>query len=339
MSRILPLFLLLMSLSACAPQMMTVGDPVFQPRIERASAARAVMADGARLPMLVFAAERPRAVILALHGFNDYSNAFAAPGPGPWLAEQGVTLYAVDQRGFGRAPGRGLWAGDARMAEDVATLVKLVREQHPGLPVYLLGISMGGAVAMRTMTLPEPPEVDGLILAAPAVWGWENLNRLYAATLWTAAHLAPSATLTGRGLEIWPSDNIEMLRALGRDPLVIKETRIDTLYGLVGLMDRAYGAAPEIRVPVLLLYGGKDEIVPPDAVTGAFGAMRDAHVNVTAICYPGGYHMLLRDLEREVVWRDVAAWIENREKELPSGDGGDMRRCGSLAKGEWDNKS
>lgn len=321
-------------LCACAPRLMAVGEPVYKPHLEQTVPSDAVMADGTRLPLLVFAAEEPRAVIVALHGFNDYSNAFAAPGPGPWLAEQGVTLYAGDQRGFGRAPGRGLWAGDTRMAEDAATLVKLVRERHPDLPVYLLGTSMGGAVAMRTMTLPDPPQVEGLILVAPAVWGWQNLNRLYAGTLWTAAHLAPSATLTGRGLEIWPSDNIEMLRALGRDPLVIKETRIDTLYGLVGLMDRAYGAAPEIQVPVLLLYGAKDEIVPPDAVTGAFGAMRDARVNVTAVCYPAGYHMLLRDLERETVWRDVAAWIETDGGSLPSDDKDGLRRCGPLADDE-----
>ena len=321
-------------LSACAPRLMTVGDPVYKPHIEQVVPSHAVMADGTRLPLLVFAAEKPHAVIVALHGFNDYSNAFAAPGPGPWLAEQGVTLYAVDQRGCGRAPGRGLWAGDRRMAEDAVTLVELVRERHPGLPVYLLGTSMGGAVAMRTMMLPEPPEVEGLILAAPAVWGWQKLNHFYAAALWTAAHLAPAATLTGRGLDIWPSDNIEMLRALGRDPLVIKETRIDTLYGLVQLMDSAYAAAPKLDVPVLLLYGAKDEIVPAGSIADAYEAMEEADVNVTAACYPDGYHMLLRDLERETVWRDVAAWIESGGDSLFSGKEGDLRHCRPLEDGE-----
>lgn len=329
--RVLLSLCLMALLSACTPRLMTVGEPVYKPHLEQVAPSHAVMADGTRLPLLVFAAEEPRAVAVALHGFNDYSNAFAAPGPGPWLAGQGVTVYAADQRGFGRAPGRGLWAGDTRMAEDAATLVKLVRARHPGIPVYLLGISMGGAIALRTMTLEEPPELDGLILSAPAVWGWQKLNSFYAATLWTAAHLAPSATLTGQGLRIWPSDNIEMLRALGRDPFVIKKTRIDTLYGLVGLMDRAYDAAPEINVPVLLLYGAKDEIVPARSVAAAFGAMREAHVNVTAACYPAGYHMLLRDLEREIVWRDIAAWMENRNAPLPSGHTGDLRRCGPLA--------
>lgn len=320
-------FCLAALLCACAPQMMKVGDPVFEPRIERASAARAVMPDGARLPMLVFEADEPRAVLLALHGFNDYSNSFAEPGPGPWFARQGITLVAIDQRGFGRAPGHGLWAGDRRMAEDVAAVAALLRAEYPDVPLYLIGESMGGAVAMRAMALDEPPEVDGLILSAPAVWGWQELNGFYGAALWTAAHLAPSATLTGRGLEIWPSDNIEMLRVLARDPLVIKETRIDTLYGLVGLMDSAYDAAPEIRKPVLLLYGAKDEIVPAAAIAGTIERLEAAHLDVTSACYPNGYHMLLRDLEREQVWKDIAAWIEQRTTPLPSGNMRDLRQC------------
>jgi alpha-beta hydrolase superfamily lysophospholipase len=331
MSRIfLPLFLFAF-LAACAPRMMAVGDPVFEPRIERASVARAVMADGARLSMLVFEAEHPRAVLLALHGFNDYSNSFAEPGPGPWFARQGITLVAIDQRGFGLAPGHGLWAGGQRMAEDVAAVAALLRAEYPGLPLYLIGESMGGAVAMRAMALDTPPDVDGLILSAPAVWGWRQMNGLYGAVLWTAARLAPSATLTGRGLEIWPSDNIEMLRALARDPLIVKETRIDALYGLVGLMDSAYAAAPEIGKPVLLLYGARDEIVPAAAIAGTVERLAAAQTSVTSACYPDGYHMLLRDLQREQVWKDIAAWIAQTAPPLPSGHEGDLRQCGPLA--------
>lgn len=329
--RILAAVLAILALSACAPRLMGVGDPVFEPRLATASPLRAIMADGAHLPLLVFAPENPKAVVLGLHGFNDYSNTFGSFGPGEFLAGQGIAVYAMDQRGFGGAPGRGLWAGDRRMAEDAAAAAALLRKRHPGLPIYVLGTSMGGAVAMRMMTLPEPPEIDGLILSAPAVWGWQNLNRFYAATLWTAARLAPSATLTGSGLEIWPSDNIDMLRALGRDPQVIKETRIGTLQGLVTLMDEAYKAADRIPVPVLLLYGARDQIVPPHATAAALGLMRAGDVEVTPVCYPAGYHMLLRDKQRETVWRDIAAWIEARGAPLPSGADMDLRPCGPLA--------
>ena len=87
----------------------------------------------------------PRAVILALHGFNDYSNAFAAPGAA-W-ARLGIATYAYDQRGFGAAPARGRWAGGRVFAEDATTAACLLRQRHPGVPLYLLGESMGGGRA------------------------------------------------------------------------------------------------------------------------------------------------------------------------------------------------
>lgn len=329
MLRFFAVFLIIVAAPACAPRQMTVGDAVFEPRLEHGSAVTAaVMADGARLPVLSFEPENPRAVVIGLHGFNDYAGAFAEPGPGAWLAERGLAVYAYDQRGFGRAPGRGYWAGDTRMAEDLAAVVTLLRARHPGLPVYVVGTSMGGAVAMRAMTLPEPPAVDGLILSAPAVWGWRSMNGLYATVLRLAAHTVPGRRLTGQGLGIRPSDNIEMLRALGRDPLVIKETRIDAVYGLVGLMDSAYEASGNLGVPVLLLYGAYDELVPPRPTVAALEAMRGGGLPVTALCYPDGWHMLLRDLQRETVWSDIAAWIEGRE--LPSSRS-DLRPCGALA--------
>lgn len=309
----------------CAPRLMATGDPAFAPRIEGRSV---VTSDGARLPLRVWQAAAPRAVIIGVHGFNDYSNAFDMPGQ--WFADHGVTVYAFDQRGFGEAPGRGLWAGDTRMADDLGAVVALVRAEHPGLPVYLLGESMGGGVVMRAFSLPDPPRVDGVILAAPAVWGWRSMNSFYEVALWTGAHLAPGATVSGRGLGFRASDNVEMLRALGRDPLVIKETQIGTIYGLVNLMDAAAISAGRIDVPVLLLYGAHDEIVPQPPVAVALADMRRAGVDVTAACYPNGYHMLLRDLERKSVWKDIASWLSDPRTPLPSG-AEDLKPCASMA--------
>jgi alpha-beta hydrolase superfamily lysophospholipase len=309
----------------CAPRLMAVGDPVYSPRLEQTDI---VMPDGARLPLRIWATPNPKAIIVGLHGMNDYSNAFDMPGR--WFIQHGITLYAYDQRGFGDAPGRGLWAGSTRMAEDLESVVAVVRAQHPGVPVYLLGESMGGGVAMRAFSLPNPPRVDGVILAAPAVWGWRSMNAFYETALWVSAHTVPFMTLTGRGLDIQPSDNIEMLRALGRDPMVIKETQIGTIYGLVNLMDDAAVSAGRIGVPVLLMYGAHDQIVPPLPVADALTAMRSSNVPVTPACYKSGWHMLLRDLERETVWTDIAAWIANPRAPLPSG-AQNLAPCEALA--------
>ena len=115
---------------------------------------------------------RPR-WCLGSHGFNDYSNFFNAAAT--YLAARGIASYSYDQRGFGRAAHRGMWPGTKTLARDLGSAVGALRRRHPGVPLYVLGMSMGGAVALVAMAAPDPPEVDGLILVAPAVWARETM--------------------------------------------------------------------------------------------------------------------------------------------------------------------
>lgn len=275
--------------------------------------------DGAKLPLRRWLPKaEPQAALIALHGFNDYSNFFQKPGE--YLSGQGIACFAYDQRGFGAAPQRGLWAGSAAYSHDLQVLVNLVRLHYPGRPIYLLGESMGGAVVITAMNEAEMPPVDGVILAAPAVWARETMPWYQTSLLWTLAHTMPWLSLTGKGVEVHPSDNIEMLRALGRDPLVIKETRVDAIYGLADLMDTAFDGATSLRGNTLMLYGEKDDIIPKEP-TYAFLQQfltKDTAVKTVAF-YPQGYHMLLRDLQAPKLWRDIIAWIGARSSKLPSG--------------------
>ena len=92
-----------------------------------------------------------------------------------------------------------------------------------------------------------PPKADGLILIAPAVWGRQSMPFSYRLALWTSAHTIRWKSFSGSGLKIMPSDNIEVLRANGRDPLFIKGSRSDAIYGLVKLMGDAYAVAPRLK--------------------------------------------------------------------------------------------
>src|SRR5262249_53375217 len=149
---------------------------------------------------------------------------------GPWFAERGVALYAYDARGQGRSPGRGLWGGEELMTEDVRTAVAVARRMYPHATIAVVGESMGAAEAMCAFGSDHPPQADRVILAAPAVWGWSTLPSAYALTLWTSAHMFPwEAVQPPRGVvrHITPSDNIEMLRHIGRDRNMLFTTRID----------------------------------------------------------------------------------------------------------------
>lgn len=267
-----------------------------------------VAADGATLKLSHWPVARPKAIVIALHGFNDYRNFFATPAE--YLQQQGIASYAYDQRGFGESPHPGYWAGVDAYAEDLKQFTALVKAEHPGIPVYLLGESMGGAVVIDTVSRFQTPRIAGIILAAPAVWGRKTMPWYQTSLLWTLSHTLPWLTLTGEGLEIMPSDNIEMLRALGRDPLVIKKTRVDAVYGLTDLMDNALASAEKIDAETLMLYGKKDEIVPAEpTMQFVEGLLTHQPETKTVVYYPNGYHMLLRDLQAPTIWADIAQWI------------------------------
>jgi len=134
----------------------------------------------------------------------------------------------------------------------------------------------------------------------------------------TTVHAAPWLRLTGEGLKIMASDNIDMLRGLGRDPLVIKATRVDAMYGLVGLMDEALADAGKLSASTFVLYGERDQVVPKEPIARMLESMPGCPQTRVAF-YENGYHLLLRDLQAEQPWRDIAAWIENHGSSLPSG--------------------
>ena len=274
--------------------------------------ANALMSDGYVLPLSVWKPEGEiKAVVLALHGMNDYRHAFADAGTR--LAASGIATYAYDQRGFGETEWRGMWAGTQRMVLDMETMAALLHAQYPAVPLYLLGDSMGGAVLLASLSHnPGPQGVAGMVLVAPAVWGRDTMNPFQRTLLWLGAHTLPALELTGKGLHIKASDNIDMLRALGRDPLVIKKTRIDAISGLADLMDEAAASVPRLRGKVLIQLGAHDEVIPKNPTCQMLAVLADrTEQQPRVVIYPEGYHMLTRDLRADIVLRDIARWISD----------------------------
>ncbi len=319
LSRIGLLFSLL--LAACSPHVELPGPSVMEPRIE---ADALIMADGYRLPLRVVSPEAAevKGALVALHGFNDYSNAFAEQSKA-WSAA-GLAVYAYDQRGFGASEGRGLWHGDDAMVDDLRTTVRLVKDRHPNLPVTIIGESMGGAVVLAALGAEPPVRADRAVLSAPAVWGRAVMPWWQRWPLWFFSRTTPWLKLRPpRGLKIKPSDNIKMLRALGRDPYFIHETRVDAVHGLVGLMDRAYDGIPRLgpvieKIPTLLLLGAKEDVLPGRTVDALLARLpQDAPWRYAL--YDSGYHMLTRDLNADIVIKDIASFALDPSAPLPSG--------------------
>ena len=310
----LALFLLIVIVAACTPERISIPQDVGNMRISNDTL---ITADGVHLPLRKWEPEtNPKAIILALHGFNDYSDAFSEPAV--YWAREGFLVYAFDQRGFGATSSAGRWPGKNILVQDLLAAAKFFAHSHQGIPLYLLGESMGGAVLIAASQYLPQGIISGIILAAPAVWARDTMPPLYTATLWVAAQIVPWLRLSGQGLQIQASDNHEMLVALANDPLVIKRTRVDTMNGLVNLMDDALKSSSTLTAPTLLLYGANDEVIPKHATAKMLATTNNAP---RAVVYPSGYHMLLRDLGAHIVLTDIVEWIRDPAIEPPSGYG------------------
>lgn len=260
--------------------------------------------DGAKLGLTAWEAENPVAAIVAVHGMNDYAGAFFYAGP--YWAERGISVYAYDQRGFGRSPYFGRWAGAKAMTQDLRAVVAAVRARHPGLPLYIVGHSMGCAVILSAMK-EEPLDVDGAALAAAGIWGGASMSIFYRSTLNLAAMFAPGKTLTGESAGRQASDNIEFLRSMYDDPLVIKETRIEAILGAERMMGEGYDASNDVSGDFLFLYGEKDEIIPVKQLRKTAARLSG---DVRVIAYPDGWHMTFADNQRNRPLQDIVDWIE-----------------------------
>lgn len=298
------------TLSACAPLRQKPELAALGFRGPRLADEAFISFDGAHLGLMRWLPTgEPDWVVVGLHGMNEYANAYHLAAA--WWAGRGIATYALDVRGFGRSPERGVWAPAELVIEDVRLLVEAVRERHPRAKVALAGISMGGGLAISAMATPDPPRVDKLMLFAPAVWGWSNQPLPNKLSLWITAHtkgdwvVKPPEWLVR---EVTPSDNIEELRRMGRDPLMIWGARSDALYGLVELMERAWTSPGAISVPVAWFYGANDHIIPRAPTVEAVGRLKSG---ARTAYYPKGYHLLLVDQQAEAVWRDAEAFLRD----------------------------
>lgn len=311
------LALILAVLGACAP-LRQQPLPSLQPTAPAFAAAHLIASDGAQLGMQHWQPQgvAPWVVIVALHGMNDYSGAFALPGP--YWAQRGAAIYAIDLRGFGKSPNRGVWPALPLLRQDIRDAVQAARTAHPGVPVMLLGLSMGAAAAMDVETSGQPTGAQGLILVSPAVWGWSQMPWAYRAALRLAALTAPGARLEppkGVIAQVTPSDNITLLRRMGSDANLLFETRTDALLGLVNLMERASDAVEHLPPGTLYMLGARDEIIPPAVAERAAARLPQG---VRVLRYPQGYHLLLGDVQAEAVWRDILAHLAGPFDSLPS---------------------
>ena len=224
--------------------------------------------DGAEVPYRLWLARKPRAAVLLLHGAFDYAAAFEEIGPR--FARRGFTSIAFDQRGFGATASRGTWMGAARMADDMAEAAKFVLGRVPAnVPLFAIGESLGGAVAIHGAASGAVPQLKGLVLAAPCALASPFRPRLLA---WLAASLRAmggDAELVFERLSGWELTPAAAIRLLG-DPLVMRRIPPEILCGMATLALSSVSEATRVKIPVLTLVGARDQLVRQSCIRQLF---------------------------------------------------------------------
>lgn len=267
-------------------------------------------------------AQPPKAVVLLVHGTLVHSGFYA-----PWAEElraHGYAVFGIDLRGWGQSQGHGRrgYVGDYDEYErDLDIAWQEARSRYPGVPLYLQGESLGGAVVLLESVEHRHP-VDGLILNAPAVKPNPGVGFLRAPgplgefNLWAAAEVGklgpdmPFLPIVRWHWALgWVLTDKEGQQRFIDDP-ACTHTWLPAAYvtALQKVSSRLKKNLAEVHEPVLILQGTKDVLVP--ASSSSFTLLHVASRDKTLKLYPGMNHATLHDVGRQKVWADIVDWLD-----------------------------
>ena len=260
-------------------------------------------------------------IIIKVHGYNDYSNSFNVSGK--YFANHGIKSLSFDLNGFGKNTNAGEWFGLKLHVKNIFNIVKKIRNKYPKKKIFLMGESMGGAITISLLEKQKNIPIDGVILVAPAIWNFTETNFFKSFSLKIMSNIFPNLKINGKGLiEVTASNNNEMLKELSKDKFFIHKPSLESLRGIIKLMDESFlDAKKYFKNPAfktLILVPLKDEIVPRKPLISIISDLNDQNNFLKKIkinLYQDSLHMILRDLQGHQVMDDIKNWVfEDNDK-------------------------
>ena len=264
--------------------------------------------DGLRLFYRHWDVSRPRAVCLLVHGLAEHSGRYG--NLAGRLTAKGHSVWSMDHRGHGRSEGiRGDCRSFREFVDDLHLLKQRAAEALPGLPLFVIGHSLGGLIAL-TYAVDHPQEIRGVAVSSPALKLTHKTPAWKVALVTAIAKVAPLA----------PFQNGVNSSNLCRDPQVVEAYRKDPLIHSVltarcalALQDALRGSlelAGRLNVPCVIFQSGTDQVCDPE--TAREFARRANGAPLSLRRYDGMYHELFNEPERGRVIEDLCQWLEER---------------------------
>ena len=246
-----------------------------------------------------------KAVLLIVHGFGEHSGRYQ--NIVNTLVPRGFAVYSFDNHGHGRSSGkRGHVARWEVFRSDVAAAAARVREKEPGVPFFIMGHSMGGLIVLEYV-LHHPQGLSGMIVSGPAL-SQEAVSPVMLAAGRVISRIWPSFTMDTKLAASAVSRDAEVVRAYESDPLVhsMGSARLGTEMGKA--MKYVLANAHALTLPVLIIHGGADQLVPARTSRELFEKISSQ--DKTRLDYPGAYHETHNDLGWEKPVAEIAGWLE-----------------------------
>jgi acylglycerol lipase len=255
------------------------------------------------LPELPDAA--PKAVVVVAHGFGEYSGRYQ--NLVDTLVPSGYAMYAPDHRGHGRSDGhRALIDKYTYLLDDLDRVFARAAADYPGLPVFLLGHSMGGNIALGS-ALAHQERLTGLILSGPAITtdGIPKPLQMLARTLGKIAPKAPTQKLSSAGVSSDPT----VVAAYDADPLVFHgKMPAGTASALITTSLEFPKRLSSLRIPLLVVHGSADKLVSVES--GKTAHQLAGSADKTLKIYEGFAHEVFNEPRHAEVLADVVAWLD-----------------------------
>lgn len=253
-----------------------------------------------------------KAVFLCVHGLGLHNGTYEPLGK--HLSSLGYPVYAIDVRGFGswmEAKGRECVDFEGCLA-DIKSTLKVIRRAHPGKPVFLLGESMGGAIALRAVAR-YPELVDGLVSSVPAGDRFKQGQT----SLKVALHFlaGPDRPMNvGESVIKQATDKPELRAAWQNDPLARMKLSPKELIQFQSFMNQNHDSAREIKdKPVLIVQGVLDKLVRPEGTVELFNKLSTTDKEIALI--PNGEHLIFEENQfSDQVVEILVAWVELHRK-------------------------
>ncbi|MGA7397315.1 MAG: lysophospholipase [Solirubrobacterales bacterium] len=252
-----------------------------------------------------------KAQVVIVHGYGEHGDRYTRLAE--HLAGEGFSVWANDHRGHGLSDGdRGLLTRLSDAVADVDHVVGMARDASPGSPIFMFAHSMGGTIGLR-YALDHQDQLAGLILSSAAV-SLEGLSvpRIQREAVKLVSRVAPKLPVNRLPFDGISRDPDEA-RIYMDDPLVYKGAQpARTVAELIQAMADLPGEAGQLRIPLLVIAGSADPIVPPAGSRDI--ADRAGSTDKQLIVYEGFVHELINEPpeDRERVTDDLIAWLDAR---------------------------